>query len=49
MNIIEVKNKIGQENWDKFVIFIRGQTVGFDKGIVDFYECDVNKFMSIIK
>lgn len=47
MNKKQVIEKIGKENWDKFCIFMVGQTIGFDKGVVDYYECDVNKFVSI--
>ena len=52
MRTEEVKEKIGIENWADFTEFMAGQTVGFDKGIIDYYECDVERFIyinSIIK
>ena len=45
MNKEQVINKIGKENWKDFVKFMKGQTVGLDKGVIDYYECDVNKFV----
>ena len=47
MKAEEVKEKIGIENWDDFTKFMAGQTVGFDKGIIDYYECDVERFIRI--
>jgi len=49
MNKEQVIKKIGKERWKDFSNFMRGQTVGFDKGIIDYYECDVNRFMSLEK
>ena len=46
MNKEEVIEVIGEKNWDKFCEFMTGQTVGFDNGIIDYYECDVNRFRS---
>jgi len=46
MNKKQVINKIGKENWKDFLIFMRGQTIGFDKGIADYYDCDVDCFIS---
>ena len=45
MNEEQVINKIGKEKWEDFLEFMKGQTVGFDKGIIDYYECDVNNFI----
>ncbi len=47
MNKEEVLAKIGKERWKDFQKFMAGQTVGFDKGIIDYYECDVDKFVSL--
>lgn len=44
MNKKQVIEKIGEENWDKFQKFMKGQTVGFDKGVIDYYEDDVDNF-----
>ncbi len=46
MNKEEVIKMIGKENVKDFGKFMRGQTVGFDKGIIDYYECDVLKFLN---
>lgn len=43
----QVINKIGKENWDDFQEFMTGQTVGFDKGVIDYYECDVDRFRPV--
>lgn len=45
----EVKKEIGIENWETFLQWMRGQTVGGipdDKGgyIADYYEWDVKAF-----
>ena len=45
----EVLELIGKENEVKFEKFIAGQTIGFEKGIPDFYEDDVEKFCRINK
>ncbi len=45
MNKEQVIEKIGKKNWKAFLKFMAGQTVGFDKGIIDYYECDVNRFV----
>ena len=41
----EVIKKIGKENWNEFTKFMYGQTVGYDNGVFDYYECDVNRFI----
>jgi hypothetical protein len=46
MNKKQVIEKIGKENWERFNTFMIGQTIGFDKGVVDYYECDVDVFVS---
>jgi len=46
MNKEEVIKMIGKENWKQFTKFMAGQTVGFDKGIIDYYECDVLQFVN---
>ena len=43
----EVVKLIGKENIEDFYKFMKGQTIGFKNGQVDFYECDVKKFMRI--
>ena len=46
----KVKELIGEENWDKFMHWMRGQTCGVNKdGSSDFYDCDVNAFILKIK
>jgi len=41
----EVTDFIGKENWDAFIIWMRGQTIGVSKdGVLDYYSCDVYKF-----
>ncbi len=47
MNAKEVKQKIGKENWEEFLIFMKGQTIGYDNGIEDYYEHDVLRFIFI--
>jgi hypothetical protein len=45
MNEKEVKKEIGEDNWDAFLEWMRGQTVGMNEdGTTDFYECDVRAF-----
>ena len=46
MNKKQVLAKIGKENWKLFKDFMAGQTVGFDKGIIDYYDCDVQNFIN---
>ena len=46
MNKEQVITKIGKERWKDFLKFMEGQTIGFDKGIADYYECDVNSFIN---
>ena len=46
MNEEEVKEKIGEENWDEFCNYMRGQTVGMGKdGKTDYYNQDVEKYL----
>lgn len=41
----EVKKDIGEENWEKFLLWMRGQTLGLNEdGTTDYYECDVYAF-----
>ena len=49
MDKTQIINKIGKENWKDFLKFMAGQTVGFDKGIIDYYECDVNRFINRLR
>lgn len=43
----EVIKRISKKNWKKFCEFMEGQTVGtYPDGETDFYECDVENFMS---
>jgi len=46
----QVINKIGKKNWNKFIKFMAGQTVGLlDDGKFDYYEWDVDRFIARIK
>ena len=48
MKEAQARQAIEKENgsWDVFREWIRGQTVGIDKdGEIDFYDCDVNRFI----
>ena len=47
MNIDEVITKIGQDNLNDFMKFLDGQTVGIKDGLIDYYEYDVEKFLSL--
>ena len=41
----EVKQKIGEKNWFKFLEWMTGQTYGiYPDGEADFYENDVDAF-----
>ena len=41
----EVKKEIKEENWEKFLDWMRGQTVGLNEdGTTDYYACDVMAF-----
>jgi hypothetical protein len=42
----EVIKLIGKERWNAFIKFMTGQTVGFKNGKVDYYETDVDDFIS---
>lgn len=45
MNEREVKELIGDENWDEFEKWICGQTVGIDNnGEINYYQYDVMRF-----
>ena len=45
----EVIKKIGKENWDAFLDWMRGQTVAFINGEVHYYDCDVEAFIRKMK
>ena len=46
MNIDEVITKIGQDNLEKFMKFMNGQTVGISSiGTLDYYPQDVEAFI----
>lgn len=46
----EVKKLIGNKNWKKFMTWMRGQTCGVtDDGKLDFYDCDVQAFVTKLK
>lgn len=47
MNKKKVIEKIGEENWKAFLEWMRGQTIGFDKGVPDYYDWDVDKFIHV--
>lgn len=41
----EVKSYIGTENWNTFLKFMEGQTVGVNNdGSTEFYDSDVERF-----
>lgn len=41
----QVIKLIGEENWDKFLNWMSGQTVGmYPDGSFNYYECDVEAF-----
>lgn len=46
MNIDEVITKIGQDQLNDFMKFMNGQTVGIKNGVIDYYEADVESFLS---
>lgn len=46
----EVKDLIGENNWDLFCQWMTGQTVGtYPDGSTDYYDCDVNAFKEKIE
>ena len=45
MNKKQVIKRIGQRNWDAFLKYMSGQTVGYREGEVDYYEVDVERFI----
>lgn len=50
MTEAQVKEKIGENNWEKFMEFMHGQTTGVNRdGSADFYECDVDMFLTSLK
>ena len=45
MNEQEVRELIGDDNWDDFLEFMTGQTVGVSKdGLLIFYKHDVERY-----
>ncbi len=46
MKEIEVRTIVGEEHWDEFLKWMRGQTVGLNEdGSTEFYPWDVMKFV----
>ena len=46
----EVKDKIGKENWSKFIGWMRGQTCSmYEDGTTNFYDHDVEAFATKLK
>lgn len=46
MNEKQVKKLIGNDNWEDFLDFMKGQTVGISKnGEIDYYSYDVNRYI----
>ncbi len=46
----EVKDYIGEENWEDFCDWMCGQTMGINEdGSTDYYECDVEAFKHKLK
>lgn len=49
MREITVKRFIGEENWEAFLNWMRGQTVGmYPDGEANFYSADVEAFMAVL-
>ena len=45
-----VKEKIGIENWETFIAWMKGQTLGiYPDGSTNYYECDVEAFITKLK
>ena len=49
MNRKQVIALIGEERWEDFQRFMKGQTVGFDKGIIDYYDEDVEIYVKCVE
>jgi hypothetical protein len=50
MNKEEVIKVIGENNWEDFSNWMRGQTVEtYTDGTTNFYEHDVNRFVNTLK
>ena len=47
MNKKQVITLIGKEKWKDFQKFMTGQTVGFDKGVIDYYDVDVKIYKCV--
>lgn len=46
----EVRKLIGNKNWKKFMVWMRGQTVSCDEnGEIDYYDWDVQAFVVKLK
>ncbi len=46
MNKKQVIEKIGKANWNKFTRFMHGQTAYMKDSEIDWYECDVDRFIA---
>jgi len=45
VNTEQAKEIIGEEHWEKFLVWMTGQTVGiYPDGSTDFYKFDVERF-----
>ena len=50
MREVEVKSIIGKKNWEAFLDWMRGQTVGmYPDGEADFYPVDVHAFKDVLR
>lgn len=45
----QIINKIGKENWNKFLDFMEGQTSSMKNGEFDYYSIDVDNFINKLK
>lgn len=50
MKKAEVEKIIGKDNWEKFLHWMSGQTVGlYSDGETNYYDCDVEDFLELLK
>lgn len=46
MNEKQAKKLVGNDNWEDFLDFMQGQTVGISKnGDIDYYKWDVERYI----
>jgi hypothetical protein len=50
MREAKIKEIIGEDNWEDFLKWMRGQTVSrYPDGEIDFYEWDVNAYITKLR